>query len=164
MERRKIIKKLLIHFILIHVAYSVIHLLSYRLGHPIFKYLKNYPLGVQIGGLLVLDFLSFVLAGWIYANLYKERKKLNIVIAWPSVILFLILLSVYAFVYYFSITFFNRNIMIFYVIMNPWYGTYMIKLSDAQLYSLWWMLSSVMPPLGYYVGVKLNIKMKGTDS
>ena len=115
MERRKIIKKLLIHFILIHVAYSVIHLLSYRLGHPIFKYLKNYPLGVQIGGLLVLDFLSFVLAGWIYANLYKERKKLNIVIAWPSVILFLILLSVYAFVYYFSITFFNRNISVMHI-------------------------------------------------
>ena len=48
--------------------------------------------------------------------------------------------------------------MLIYSIINPWYGSFMQKLSDEKLYSLWWMVSTVTPMIGLYLGVKAGLK------
>lgn len=164
MERRKLIRKVLIHFILIYLAFGALHLLSYSVSHPVFKHLKNMSFGVQLAGIVVLDFISFLVSGWIYASGFKEKKKLNLMVEWPSIFLALFLMSIFSIIYFLSITFYNQDIMLVYVLVNPWYGTYMIRMNEQNLYSLWWMLSTVVPSLGYFIGVKSRYLLRGTEA
>lgn len=164
MERKKLIRKVLIHFILIHLLLGAVHLMSYRVSHPIFKYFKTTPFGVQLAVLALFDLVSFVIVGWIYASNFKEKKKLNLMVEWPTILMALFLMGIFAIVYYLSITFYNKDLMLVYVILNPWYGTYMFRVSDQHFYSLWWMVSTIMPSLGYFIGIKSRYMLRGLDA
>lgn len=158
MERRQLVRKVLVHLLLIHAAMALITLLSFNVGHPIFKFLKSTPLIVQIGVLAAIDLLSYGIAGFIYTWFNKDKKRVNIIIEWPVLFLFLIFLTVYAVMYFLAQTFHNRDIMLMYIFINPWYGTYMWRLDESQLYSMLWIISTAIPSIGYYVGTKLAIK------
>ncbi len=158
MERKKIVKTITLHFVIIHLLTSGIVLLSTQLGHPLFRYIKGTPIGVQVSILALIDIASYVIIGYIYGRFYPDKKRLNLIVERPVIVLFLLLLTVFSLIYYLSQVFYQPNIMLIYIFLNPWYGTYMWRLDPESLYSLWWILSTMAPSIGYYIGIKTAIK------
>lgn len=158
MKRRKIVGRILLHFILIHLGMSAVILVMNKLGHPLFRYTKTFPLELQVMILALIDLVSYIIAGFIYGKVFKEKKKLSLVVEWPILIFLFIFLGLYAIMYFLAQTLYNKEIMLFYILFNPWYGTYMWRLGEEQLYSLWWLISTVVPSLGYYIGIKYALK------
>ncbi len=165
MKQQKLLRKVLFHFVFIHMGLALFHLLSYQISHPLFKYLKSTPFMVQFGIVLLLNLLTYMIIGWVYAFFFKETARLNAIIEHVLIYFGLGFMLVYAIIYYASQTLYNPNIMLVYVIMNPWHGSYFIRMSEVDLYSLWWMLSALVPGLGLYLGVKIEYWMekRGTE-
>lgn len=160
MRQKQISRKIFFHFVLIHLGLSLVHLLSYQVSHPLFKYLKTTPFAMQISILLILDLFSYFVLGWIYAYFFQDNKRLNLLLERLLIYFGLGFLGIYALIYYLSLALYNPNIMLAYVLLNPWYGTYFIKMNEVDLYSLWWMLSALTPALGLYFGIRLELWME----
>ena len=59
---------------------------------------------------------------------YDDKESLYIIVDGLYCFCFNFM-AVYALVYFASMTFYSRNIMLIYSIINPWYGSFMQKLS-----------------------------------
>lgn len=158
MKRRKIIGIVFLHLIAIHTLLNMVHLFGSNFGHPFFNLFQNLPTWSQVLMLGIIDAASYVVVSLIYARFYHDRKGLFYVIEWVVILFSLVLLAVYAIVYFISMTLYSRDIMLVYAMVNPWYGTFMYKLPNEGLYSLWWMISTITPSIGIYIGVKLGLR------
>ena len=158
MKRRKIIRNVFMHLLVIHTILNVVHFMGDNLNHPLYNILINRPPYIQVLVLGFFDILSYTIITFIYARFYDKQKELYFVIEWVVIIFALCLLTIYAVVYFISLTFYMRELMLIYTISNGWYGTFMYKLPNEQLYSLWWMLSAILPSIGIYIGVKLGLR------
>lgn len=160
MKQKQLIRKVMLHFILIHLTVAILHLLSNQISHPFFKYFKDWHFALQVFILLGANLIFYALIGWIYASVFKDRKRLSLLIEWPIIFLMLLSLAAFAIIYFFSMHLYNKDIMLIYAVLNPWYGTYLIKMSEEYIYSLWWILSSVMPVFGFYLGIRTQLLVK----
>lgn len=158
MKRNKLIRQILVHFIIIHIIVSLVFVLGTNYVHPFFNAFKNFPTFVQVSLLGLVDVIYYFIIAFIYAKFYDDKESLYIIVGWVVIVFALIFMAVYALVYFASMTFYSRDIMLIYSIINPWYGSFMQKLSDEKLYSLWWMVSTVTPMIGLYLGVKAELK------
>lgn len=163
MDKKNIIRKTFLHLVLIHVLMSLIHLLSSDLGHPLYKFLKGQHFIVILSILVVLDVIAYFVAGMLYARFIPDKKRFNLVLEIVSITLAMFFLVLFAVVYFLSLQFYNRDIMLIYTLINPWYGTFMYKLPDKELYSLWWMISAIVPSVGYYAGAKFTLRKLGNE-
>src|SRR5690554_2544209 len=102
--------------------------------------------------------MAYLVISSIYARFYHDRKGLFLVIEWVVILFTLVVLAIYAVVFFLSLNFYARDIMLVYAMFNPWFGTFMIRLPDAGLYSLWWLISTITPSIGIYIGVRLGLR------
>lgn len=160
MDKWSIRRAKLFHLTLMHVSLVILHLLGSNLGHPYFKFLNNFNVLIQVLVLSISSLIIYMIVGMAYAMLNPNKKKLEFVLEWTAILFALILMTIYAVTYFISLSLYNRDIMLVYAVANPWFGTYMYKLADEGLYSLWWMLSTVIPSIGYYIGVKFYLVRK----
>lgn len=158
MKRRKIISIVFLHLIVIHAILNIIHLFGSNFGHPLFNLLQNFPTWSQVVILGIIDTMSYLVISLIYARFYHDRKGLYLVIEWVVIIFALVVLAIYAIVYFLSLNFYSRDIMLVYAMFNPWFGTFMIRLPDTGLYSLWWLISTITPSIGIYIGARLGLR------
>ncbi len=158
MKIKKTIGIIFLHVIVIHTLLNIIFLMGANFSHPLYNLLSGLPIYVQIIVLGLVDAASYTLFSFLYARFYQNQKTLYYVLEWVIVIFWLFLLTFYALSYFFSLLLYSKDIMLVYSMVNPWYGVYMYRLPEAGLYSLWWLLSTVFPCIGLYIGVKLGLR------
>lgn len=157
-EIKQIRRKVLMYFILFHIGMSAAHIIVNNFNHPLFSVASTWPLGFQIALVSLVVFIVYVLGGYILVVGIENKRLLYLSFNSSLVLFTLLLMSVYAILYFLSLNFTHKNIMLFYSIFHSLYGTYMYRLDNDALYSLWWMVSTIIPSLGLYLGFRVRMK------
>lgn len=158
---QEITAKLVLHLVLIHTIFSSVFAMSFNYIHPFTKLTKGHPIWLQTLILSVTGFIIYVILGAIYVAANSEKKLLRIGLQRSVIYFSLGLMTVYALVYFIAQEFHNIDFMLVYCVVNPWFGTFIYKVPPESIFSLWWMVGTIVPGLGMYFGSKMYLKKQG---
>lgn len=158
---RKITLKIIAQLITIHTVFSVVFVMLFNYTHPLTKLTQGFPVWLQALILSVLGLLFYGILGVLYAAVKPNKKALRISIERAAIYFSLEMMAVYAVVYFVAQEFHNIDYMLIYCIVNPWFGTFIYRVPAEHIYSLWWMVGTVVPGLGMYIGSRLFLKRQG---
>lgn len=144
--------------IVLHAIFSIAHILSQNFGHPFLSLTGKFPFWGQFIVVSMVAILIYSLIGIVYASVVHDKQKLkeNII---PAAIYFsLLLMGIYAVLYYLALQLDNVNFITWYAVANPWFGTYMLRLPKLEMYSLWWIIGTIIPGLSISLGSMIVLK------
>ena len=148
-------RRIVFQLLIMHAILSIVHLLANNFGHPLVKYLVNWSVSLQVLVLSLIALLIYMGAGALYSAIKEDKRILSLSIERICIYITLLFMAIYAITYFIALQFQIRDVMLLYTMFNPWFGTFMLRLSNEKFYSLWWMVGTIIPGLGIYLGTKL---------
>lgn len=158
---RNITLKILLHLIIIHTVFSAVFAMLFNYIHPFTNFTKGFPVWLQASILSLVGLIFYLILGTLYAAIKPNKKSLRVGIERSVIYFTLGMMAVYAVVYFIAQEFHNIDYMLIYCIVNPWFGTFIYRVPVENIYSLWWMMGTVVPGLGMYLGSRSYLKKQG---
>ncbi|QIK69316.1 hypothetical protein G7062_02965 [Erysipelothrix sp. HDW6C] len=146
----------------IHLIISVIFLLANGVGHPLLRYVKGFPVIVQVLITSIFAFLVYAIPGYLLVISKSDRKNLIKNIDFAVVVLGVILLAVFVGVFIYSYVVYQKSPWIFYSMLNPMFGSVLYESAVVRSYeTLFWIVSAVIPGMGILFGMFIRLKQEG---
>ena len=156
-KTNKIVRRILFQILIIHAVANLLHVIANNFGNPLFKVTGTWPVFIEVLILSLVGLVMYMILGAAYAAVKTNKRTLYIALERVTIYFVLLIMAIYAVSYFLAQQYNNHNYMLVYSIANAWFGTYMFRLVDEKLYSLWWMIGAVIPGLGLYLGVKFSL-------
>lgn len=144
--------------IAIHLVLGLIHNIANDLGHPMFGYFSQYSVWIQALAVTVYALVAYAIAGYVVVVAKQDKRMFFMTVGWALTLFTLVMMVIFAvslgLLYWRD----QRNVMLIYSILNPLFGTYMYRLPNEQIFTLWWLTSAIVPSIGFYIGTILRLK------
>lgn len=158
MENKIHPKRLISQILAFHLLMSALYFFVLGTYHPLMGILGRFTaLWVQVPLAFLFALLLYIIPGFLFVIAKQNHSDLkqNLRIA----LFFLLTVLTIAFLIIYGLNQFwdARGLWALYAMLNPAFGSLIYQLSPDKV-SLFWILSSLAPVIGLYIGIRLALK------
>lgn len=144
--------------ILIHIGISMAFAMVFGINHPFGSQYRINDLNALIASSMSLAFVLYALAGYFYVVAKQRKQKLLKHIIISSILITIILLTIWSVVRYLTMNGVSRNIWILYVLSNyPSAIIYNAIVDLDDFHAIILSFTTISPALGLTVGSFLRL-------